>query len=80
MSRARNIPKEILDYVKNWAYDSYDCGHPMDSNDFDEFKKILLEDLEDNLETTYTLSEKDLEYLFDYYYEMFDEARAEDNW
>ena len=63
--------KKIYEYIEEWAKGDYEVGHPMDPDDFDEFKHIAIGD---NPE----LSGKHDDYfrkLFDYYYEAFDDAR-----
>ena len=71
------IPKKIFKIVKEWAYESFDIGHPMDSDDFEEFKQILMESLEDTKYKNLKLSDEEFHHLFNYYYEMFDEASEE---
>lgn len=58
--------EEILKEIRQTAEDDYESGHPMDSDDFNEFQKGLDEsDLNIN------------RLLFDYYYECFEEAKEE---
>ena len=36
--------KDVSKYIKEWAYDSFDCGHIIDIDDYDEFAGICKED------------------------------------
>lgn len=63
MAKITNKAKE---YVKEWAYDSFDCGHIMDIDDYEEFAGICLED-----------GIKPSRELFHLYYEYVNNAREE---
>ena len=56
------------EYLRETAQNDYDCGHPMDPDDFEEFRKICEND-------GYSVTRAD----FDTYFELFDEIRSEDN-
>lgn len=62
--------KELLDYIKEWASDAWDTGHPMDRDDIDEFCIILKDD-------SFDVGFDEAQELFDYYFEEFDRCREE---
>lgn len=51
-------------YVKNMAKDSFECGKPFDSDDFNEFKQILEDD-------NFKLSDEEYEKAWNYYWECY---------
>jgi hypothetical protein len=59
----------LEEYLKEAAQEAYDCGHPMDPDDFEEFRKICEED-------GYTVTRTD----FNTYFKLFDEIRNENNY
>lgn len=67
------LDTEIEDFIKNWAQEDYDNGQVMDSDDFEEFKKICIE-------SGYEGDEDFYEELWSRYYECVDAAREADGW
>lgn len=64
VSANTSIASEARKYIKEWAYDSFNYGHVMDVNDYDEFARICEGD-------GVTPSKE----LFALYYDYVDEAR-----
>ena len=59
--------KTKIDYIREMAEDDFECGHPFDPDDFNEFKKIVKGD------TGLEVSHED----FNKYFEFFDEVREQ---
>ena len=44
MNIENKYSEELLEYIKDWAWDSWDCGQSLSCDDLDEFRKLLIED------------------------------------
>lgn len=64
--------EELLAYIKDWASDSWETGHPMDCDDVDEFQGILSDD-------GFNVSFEDAKELFNLYFEEYDLCRERNN-
>ena len=60
-------PEDVKRFIREWAYCDWECGKPMNTNDYDLFAAYCRED---GIEPS-----RD---LFEFYYECYDEARTED--
>lgn len=58
---------ELIKSIKSFAEESYDTGQPMDSADFDEFKKSLMHEDE--------FMDKLCSQLFSLYFEHFENCK-----
>lgn len=59
--------KTKIDYIREMAEDDFECGHPFDPDDFDEFKKGVEEDID------IKVTHED----FELYFAFFDEVREQ---
>ena len=60
MNIENKYSEELLEYIKDWAWDSWDCGQSLSCDDLDEFRRLLQED-------GFKVSLQDAKELFDYY-------------
>lgn len=60
--------EELLEYTKDMAKDDWECGHPFDHNDVDEFRHLLRDE-------GFYVSIENAKDLFDYYFEQYDLCR-----
>ena len=76
MSTEDKYSPELIEYIKDWACDSWDCGHSLSCDEYDEFRRLLQED-------GFKVSLQDAKELFDYYMQEFELAKErynEDQW
>lgn len=64
--------EELLEYIKDWAWDSWDCGQGLSCDDLDEFRKLLIED-------DFNINIEDAKELFNYYMQEFELAKESFN-
>ena len=68
MSTEDKYSPELIEYIKDWACDSWDCGQGLSCDDLDEFRRLLQED-------GFKVSLQDAKELFDYYMQEFELAK-----
>ena len=76
MNIENKYSEELLEYIKDWAWDSWDCGQSLSCDDLDEFRKLLIE-------ADFNINIEDAKELFNYYVQEFELAKEsfnEDNY
>ena len=58
MTIENKYSEELLEYIKDWAWDSWDCGQSLSCDDLDEFRKLLIEN-------DFNINIEDAQELFD---------------
>ena len=72
MNIENKYSEELLEYIKDWAWDSWDCGQGLSCDDLDEFRKLLIE-------ADFNINIEDAKALFDYYMQEFELAKERYN-
>lgn len=68
MQYEEKYSEELINHIKEWAKESYDCGQPMDCDDIDEFQHILNDD-------GFSIDYKQAQELYNLYTKEFDLCR-----